>query len=65
MTTYTLYWISEDGQSDIRMGAFNTRLDAWGSTLKAELEMIDQAADQEQRDSIVAGWWTVCENKEN
>ena len=28
MTTYTLYWISEDGQSDINMGVFSTREEA-------------------------------------
>ena len=65
MTTYTLYWISEDGQSEINMGTFNTRLDAWGSTLKAELELIEQCGEQEQRDKIVAGWWIVDENKED
>ena len=64
MTTYTLYWISEDGQSDYIMGEFATRADAEAARLKTELDLIAEAADQEQRDKIVAGWWSVCENRE-
>jgi 4-hydroxyphenylpyruvate dioxygenase-like putative hemolysin len=63
MTTYTLYWISEDGQDDIYMGEFQTRKEAEEGQLNAELDLIAEAADQEELDKIVAGWWSISENK--
>ena len=57
MTTYTLYWVSEDRQSDMNMGDFITREDALNGIPGAKQEIIDQGGDP-------SGNWEVMESED-
>lgn len=42
MTKFSLYWIAEDGQSSLKMGAFETRAEAEAAIPGAKAELVAQ-----------------------
>lgn len=62
MQDYTLYWIRPDGQGDFDMGRFETREAAEAAIPAAKQELLDQCAEECQRQQIEDGTWDIQDN---
>jgi hypothetical protein len=58
---YTIYWISPDRQSSLDMGHYPSRDAAEAAVATAKAELLGQCGEQEDRDNIEAGTWTIDE----
>ena len=58
-TTYTLFWIRQDGQGDYNMGTYPTKEAAKAAIPEAKAELLDQCGEDYQRDEIEAGRWDI------
>lgn len=58
-TTFTLYWTGAGAQASRAMGNFATHADAMAGVTDAEVTLLDQCADDAQRQSIKDGSWSV------
>lgn len=61
-TTYTLFWIREDGQGGYEMGTFATEAEAEAAIPAAEAELLDLSDDDAHKAEIHAGGWKVAKN---
>jgi len=57
--TYSLTWTSADKQADIPMGTYASRDLASAQQASALKELLDECADDEERDRINAGSWSI------
>jgi len=63
MTTFTLYWIRQDGQGDFNVGTFPTKAEAEAAIPAAKAELIDQCGEASQRQEIEDGSWNIQANE--
>jgi len=56
---YELWWMSEDGQSSMPCGEYDSLGAAQAAQPKALAEALDAVAE-EHREGILAGSWSIC-----
>lgn len=56
---WNLWWVSEDGQSDLHMGEYASKAEAEAAVPGAIAEMLGQCATDIERQSILAGSMSV------
>lgn len=60
-STFTLYWISEDGQNFFDMGSFATEQEAEDAIESAQADLISQCGEEHQKLEINQGRFSVDE----